>query len=262
MFPHQSIVGRLISQVLIVICLLILILPLAMIVATSLQGEGVANYVIVLTTTPFAQFLWNSVVVSFSTVAIVLVCGILAAYAVVVLRPRGAKIAMAAILAGMSLPAIALIVPLYSVVQRMGLLNTYTAVIVPLAAISIPFGALVGANYIRGLPIELYEAARLDGAGDFRFFWSVLLPICRPILAVIAIFTFLAAWNEYLLPLIFIQDTDLQVLTQVPTYFQSQRLVDTPKVFAANVLISLPIVVAYLLMQGSFRRGMSAGALK
>lgn len=262
MFQHQTLRGRVVSQILIVICLLILVLPLGMILLTSLQGEGAANYVVVLTSTPFALFLWNSVVVSFVTVFIVLACAILAAYGVVILRPRGAGFAMAAILAGMSLPAIALIVPLYSVVQRLGLLNTYWAVIIPLAAISIPFGALVGANYIRGLPIELYEAARLDGAGDFRFFWSILLPICRPILAVIAIFTFLAAWNEYLLPLIFIQDTDLQVLTQVPTYFQSQRLVDTPKVFAANVLISLPIVLAYLLMQGMFRRGMSAGALK
>jgi raffinose/stachyose/melibiose transport system permease protein len=262
MFQHQTLRGRVISQVLVVICLLILVLPLGMILLTSLQGEGATNYVAVLTTTPFALFLWNSVVVSVCTVAIVLVSAILAAYGIVILRPRGARAAMVVILAGMSLPAIALIVPLYSVVQRLGLLNTYWAVVIPLAAISIPFGALVGANYIRGLPIELYEAARLDGAGDFRFFWSILLPICRPILAVIAIFTFLAAWNEYLLPLIFIQDTDLQVLTQVPTYFQSQRLVDTPKVFAANVLISLPIVLAYLLMQGMFRRGMSAGALK
>lgn len=88
------------------------------------------------------------------------------------------------------------------------------------------------------------------------------MPICRPILSVVAIFTFLAAWNEYLLPLLFIQSTDLQVLTQVPTYFQSERLVDTPKIFAANILISLPVVVVFVVLQKTFRTGISAGAVK
>ena len=134
--------------------------------------------------------------------------------------------------------------------------------IVPLTVISIPFGVLVGSNYIRAIPIELYEAGRLDGANDWQFFWRILVPVCRPIISVIAIFTFLAAWNEYLLPLLFIQSTDLQVLTQVPTYFQSERLVDTPKIFAANILISLPIVAAYIALQKSFRSGMSSGVVK
>lgn len=262
MFQHQKIMGRIVSQILIVVAIALLVAPLAMIVATSVQGEGIENYVLVISTTPFLTFLLNSVIVAATTVALVLVCSISAAYAIATLRPRGASVAMVLILGGMALPGIALVVPLYYVMQVLGLLNTYWAVIVPLTAISIPFGALVATNYVRGLPIEMYEAARVDGASSWTFFIRILIPMCRPILAVIAIFTFLAAWNEYTLPLIFIQNTDLQVLTQVLTYFQSQRLVDTPKVFAASVLISLPIVLAYVLMQRLFRQGMAAGAIK
>jgi raffinose/stachyose/melibiose transport system permease protein len=262
MFQHQTLFGRVISQIMVLIALALLIAPLAMIVQTSLQGEGADNYVIVVSTTPFLRFLLNSIVITGVTVLLVLICSISSAYAIATLRPRGSRLAMVLILAGMALPGIALIVPLFYVIQALGLLNTYWAVIVPLTAISIPFGALVATNYIRALPVELYEAARIDGASNWTYFVRILIPVARPIIAVIAIFTFLAAWNEYALPLIFIQNTDLQVLTQVPTYFQSQRLVDTPKIFAAGVLISLPIVLAYVLMQRLFREGMSAGAIK
>ncbi|AQX78940.1 hypothetical protein BWO91_02035 [Plantibacter flavus] len=262
MFSHQRIAGRIISQGLVIIALALLIAPLVMIVVTSVQGQGLDNYLVVVSTTPFLRFLLNSVIVSVSTVVLVLVCSIATAYAVATLRPRGSSVAMVLILGGMTLPGIALVVPLFYAAQLLGFLNTYWAVIVPLTAISIPFGALVATNYVRGLPVELYEAARVDGASNWTYFVRILIPLARPILAVVAIFTFLSAWNEYLLPLILVQNTDLQVLTQVPTYFQSQRLVDTPKIFAASVLISLPVVLAYVLMQRLFRQGMSAGALK
>lgn len=262
MFQFQKLPGRIISQILVVIALVALAVPLALIVAESLDGEGIRNYGVVLSTTPFLQFMLNSVIVSVSTVLLVMFLALSAAYCFGILRPRGSTLGAVIILTGLALPAIALVVPLYFVIQSLGLLDTYWSVIIPLTVISIPFGVLVGTNYIRGLPAELYEAGRLDGANSWQFFWQILVPICRPILSVIAIFTFLAAWNEYLLPLLFIQSTDLQVLTQVPTYFQSERLVDTPKVFAANILISIPIVAVFIALQKTFRAGLSAGAVK
>jgi raffinose/stachyose/melibiose transport system permease protein len=262
MFQFQKLPGRIISQLLVVIALVALAIPLALIVAESLDGEGIRNYGVVLSTTPFLQFMLNSVIVSVSTVLLVMFLALSAAYCFGILRPRGSTLGAVIILTGLALPAIALVVPLYFVIQSLGLLDTYWSVIIPLTVISIPFGVLVGTNYIRGLPAELYEAGRLDGANSWQFFWQILVPICRPILSVIAIFTFLAAWNEYLLPLLFIQSTDLQVLTQVPTYFQSERLVDTPKVFAANILISIPIVAVFIALQKTFRAGLSAGAVK
>jgi raffinose/stachyose/melibiose transport system permease protein len=262
MFIGQSLAGRIVSQVLVVLAILVCLLPLLLIVRESVKGQGFANYTIVIETTPFLRFLLNSTIISVTTVAIVLVTALGAAYATALLRPRLSGLLTVLLLAGLTMPAIALVVPVFSLVQSVGLFDTYWAVIIPLTALSIPFGVLVGGNYIRSVPYEIYEASKLDGAGTFRFLVSVLLPICRPIVAVITIFTFLAAWNEYLLPLLFLQDVDLKVVTQVPTYFQSQRLVDTPKVFAANVLISIPIVVVYLLLQRTFRKGLAAGAVK
>lgn len=262
MFQLQRRAGRILSQVLVLVALVAFLVPLVLIVSESLTGEGLTNYSLVLSTTPFPRFFANSVLVSVSTVVLVLALSLGAAYCFSVLKPRGSGVATVVILAGLALPAIALVVPLYFTVQALGLLDTYWSVIIPMTAISIPFGVLVGSNYIRGLPVEIFEAAKLDGADSWQFFWQILLPICRPILTVIAMFTFLAAWNEYLLPLLFIQSTDLQVLTQVPTYFQSERLVDTPKVFAASILISLPIVVVFVALQKTFRAGLSAGAVK
>lgn len=262
MFMFQSRLSRLVSQLVLVVATGLLALPLAMIVSVSMQGEGPVNYLRVIDGTPFVRFFANSVLISVSTVAVVTLTATMAAFATVALRPRGHRFAQWLLISGLALPAVALVVPLFYVVQAVGLLNTYWAVVIPLVAISLPFGVLVASNYISALPVEVHEAAKIDGATDWQYFWQVLLPMCRPILAVVVIFTFLSSWNEYLLPLLFIQDTDMQVLTQVPTYFQSQRLVDTPKIFAANVLISLPIIAVYIALQGTFQRGLSAGAIK
>ncbi len=262
MFDKQGPVARAASQTMVLVAIVVLVAPLFLIVRMSVGGEGPANYLRVLSTTPFLRFLINSAVVALTTVLLVLVLAVCAAYSLARLRPRGSGVLSGLIMAGLTVPAIALVVPIYSLVDRAGLFDTYWAVIVPLTALSIPFGVLVGSNYIRAIPREVFEAAMLDGASDLRILVSVVVPISRPILSVIAVFTFLAAWNEYLLPLLFLQDVDLKVVTQIPTYFQSQRLVDTPKIFAANVLISVPIVLFYLFLQNTFRKGLSSGAVK
>lgn len=262
MFDKQGPVARAASQTMVLVAIVVLVAPLFLIVRMSVGGEGPANYLRVLSTTPFLRFLINSAVVALTTVLLVLVLAVSAAYSLARLRPRGSGVLSGLIMAGLTVPAIALVVPIYSLVDRAGLFDTYWAVIVPLTALSIPFGVLVGSNYIRAIPREVFEAAMLDGASDLRILVSVVVPISRPILSVIAVFTFLAAWNEYLLPLLFLQDVDLKVVTQIPTYFQSQRLVDTPKIFAANVLISVPIILFYLFLQNTFRKGLSSGAVK
>lgn len=262
MFFRQSRGGIILSQALVVISLALLLLPLGLIVGKSLQTEGISNYVAVIQRTPFLTFIRNSIVVSTITVALVLLLVLAGAYAVEVVRPRGASFLKLAILAGLTLPGIAIVVPLFNLAQLFGLVDTLWAVIIPLIAISIPFGFLLAGNYMRELPPEIREAAMLDGVGHWRYLVSIMLPICRPILAVIAVFTFLAAWNEYVLPLIFLQNPDLQVATQLPSYFQAERRVDMPKVFAANVLISIPIILLYLSLQRLFRQGMASGSVK
>lgn len=262
MFFRQRLRGIVLSQILVIFALAILLLPLGLIIGKSLEAGGAANYLAVIQQTPFLTFMQNSLIISVVTVTAVVVLVLCAAYALEVLRPAGSAFLKLAILAGLTLPGIAIIVPLYSLAQLFGLVDTLWAVIVPLTAIAIPFGVLLAGNYMRELPPEIHEAARLDGASHWRYLVSIMLPLCRPILAVVAVFTFLAAWNEYVLPLIFLQDTDLQVATQLPGYFQGDRKVNLPKVFAANVLISLPIVLVYVCLQRLFRQGMATGSLK
>ena len=215
-----------------------------------------------MSTTPFVRFILNSLFIALVTVVVVAALALAAAFGLEYLRPRGSWLLKLLILGGLTMPVVALVVPLFALFDELKLINTYWAVIIPMIAVSLPFGFLLTSNYIRGLPVEMFEAAKLDGAGPWRFFISILLPISRPILFVVAIFTFLSASNEYTLPLLFLQDVDIKAVTQVPTYFQSEHLIDLPKVFAASVLISIPVVLLYIVLQSQFRRGLAGGSIK
>ncbi|MGC3953553.1 MAG: carbohydrate ABC transporter permease [Propionicimonas sp.] len=238
-------------------------LPLIWIVAISFEGAGaVANYSAVITRTPFLQFLINSVAMSAGTVAVVFVCTMLAGYALGKLHFAGRELLFRAIVAGMMLPVIALIVPIYMLVKQAQLFNNFLAVIIPLCTVILPMTILLTRNYIQSLPEELMDAAKLDGATSFGTLIRVVMPLSRPIVAVIVVWSFLNAWNEFLLPLLFLQQESLQAITQIPTYFTATYGSDVPKIFAALVLMCLPIVVTYLAFQKFFERGLTAGALK
>ena len=263
MFGRTRLRERIIIQVLATVIAIPFAFPLVAIVAKSFEGQGpAANYLAVLTKTPFLRFMLNSLIISGGTVALVFVCTMLAAFAFSKLRFRGRDTLFVVVLGGLVLPAIALIVPIFTIVLRLGLLNTYVAVILPLAAITIPFTVLVTRNFLDGVPDEILEAAKIDGASSFTTLLRVVLPLAKPIIAVVLVWTFLQSWNEFFLPLLLLQSTEMQAITQVPLYFTSEYGSDTPKIFASLVLLSLPVVVAYLSMQRFFERGLTAGAVK
>lgn len=263
MFGRPTAKSRIIYQILATIMVLPFALPLIWIVMISFEGQGaVKNYTAVVTQTPFLQFIINSVIISAGTVAAVFVCTMLAAYALSKMRFVGRELIYGAIIGGLMLPAIALIVPLFNMVKATGLFNNHLAVILPLTAVLLPMTVLLTRNYMLGIPDELIESARLDGANSFGILIRLIAPLSRPIAAVVVVWSFLNSWNEFLLPLLFLQDTKLQVVTQVPTYFTSTYGSDVPKIFAALVMMCLPIVITYLAFQRFFERGLTAGALK
>jgi multiple sugar transport system permease protein/raffinose/stachyose/melibiose transport system permease protein len=143
-----------------------------------------------------------------------------------------------------------------------GLFNTYWAVILPLAALQVPFAVLLTRNFINGLPDEMFEAARVDGASSFGGFIHLVIPLTKPIAAAVLIFTLIGAWNDYLMPLVFLQSQDMQTITLVPQFFVGEFSNDQTKILASAVLTAIPEVVAYLCLQGLFERGLSAGAIK
>lgn len=237
--------------------------PLMMIVATSFAGEGAAaNYAAVLQRTPFLRYAVNSLVISVLTVAIVYVTTMLAGYGLTKLGLRGKDLIYGAILVGLVLPVLTIIVPIFITVQRLGLFSNPLAVVVPLSAVLLPFTLTLAKGYLDDLPDEILEAARVDGATTFGALLRIVIPLSGPISAVVVVWAFLQAWNEFFLPLLVMQHEDSRVITQIPAFFTSQYGSDVPKIFAALVLMSLPVTIAYLVAQRSFQQGLTAGAVK
>lgn len=263
MFGRMTRTKRIVLQILTTLLVLPFAFPLFTIISRSGDGAGFAeNYRVVLTETPILRFALNSAVISGGTIALVYLCTMAAAYAFSKLTFPGRQALFLLLLGGLVLPSIALIVPLFAIVRSLDLFNNYLAVILPLTATITPFTLLLAKNYLDGVPTELLEAAKLDGAGEFQAMLRIVLPLAKPISAVVIVWTFLQSWNEFFLPLLMMQRADMQAITQVPTYFSSMYGSDVPKIFAAIVVISFPVAVMYLLFQRYFERGLTAGALK
>ena len=263
MLDNVSRRARIIAQIGATILVVPFLLPLIAIVSTSFQGAGwVENYGAVLTRTPLLQSTLNSLIISAGVILLVYVCTMLAGFAFAKMQFAGKSLVFNAILVGLVLPTIALIVPLFIFVQTLGLFNNYLAVIIPLATTVIPFTLLLTRNFLAGIPDEVLEAAKLDGCTDFGTLVRIVIPLSKPITAVVVVWAFLQGWNEFFLPLLFLQDQQMQTVTTIPLYFTSTYGSDQPKIFAALVLICLPVVIAYLALQKFFEKGISAGAIK
>lgn len=178
------------------------------------------------------------------------------------LRIFGREVYFWMLLACLTLPEVVLLAPLFTTKQKLNLYNTYWAVVFPLAALQIPFAVLLTRNFIKGLPDELFESIRVDGAGPVRTFRHLVIPLTRPIAAAVIIFTLIAAWNDYLMPLVFMQATSMQTITLVPQFFVGEFNDDQTKILASAVVTAIPEIVAYLALQRLFERGLTAGAVK
>jgi multiple sugar transport system permease protein/raffinose/stachyose/melibiose transport system permease protein len=228
----------------------------------SLAGQGFHNYTAVLAVPGLARFFVNSVVISVSVIVLVYAVTMMAAFGFAKLHIPFREVYFWLLLACLTLPEVVLLAPLFATAIRLGTYNTYWSVILPLAALQVPFAVLLTRNFINGLPDELFEAARVDGASSFRGFIYLVIPLTRPIAAAVFIFTLIAAWNDYLMPLVFLQTTDMQTITLVPSFFVGEFSNDQTKILASAVITAIPEIVAYLCLQGLFERGLSAGAIK
>jgi ABC-type glycerol-3-phosphate transport system permease component len=254
--------GRIALQVLVTLFVVPFVFPLAVMVDVSLGGERLGNYSAVLRLPQLPLFFRNSLLIAVSTVVVTYACAMLSSFAFAKLRMRGKEFLFYALLVALTMPSAALTVPLFTVMQNLGALDTFWSVILPLAALAVPLNVMLARSFIAGLPDELLEAARLDGCGPWRILSHVILPLTKPISAVIVVWTFVGAWNEYLLPLLFLQSPETQVVTQLPQFFSSEYGQDQTKIIAGTVVIALPTVVVYLALQRLFERGLTAGAFK
>lgn len=250
------------QQIVLTALALAFLLPLLIAARVSLQGDGFGNYLTVIQQPLIPRFFINSVVVTAATIAIVYLITSLAGYAFSKLRFRGKEFLFLAVLVGLMIPSVALIVPLFFTVVRLQLLDNYLALILPYTALALPFTLLLMRNFVDGLPDEMIDAARVDGCNSLATWWYIIVPLTKPISMVVVIWTFLFSWNEYFLPLLFMQQESMQLVTQAPQFFYAQYTQDTGKIFAALILIALPVMVAYLSLQRYFQEGMVSGAGK
>jgi len=257
-----------VTHALLVIAAVIATVPLVAIVVTSLKSTDgsldLANYVKAWKQGGFASALASSALVAVTVVIVTAAVSCLAGYAFSHMRVPGGKLILGLLLIGLVLPYEVTVLPLYRMLAGWGLVDTYWALILPQIGLSVPLGVLWMRSFFAAVPVELLEAARIDGAARFRILRSILMPIAWPAVATLATILFLFTWNEFLLALILVpQNQAVQTAPLSLSFFSGAEHGAQPNVTAAAaVLVALPIVIIYVVLQRRLITGLTEGAVK
>jgi multiple sugar transport system permease protein len=219
-----------------------------------------ANYRELFANHAAGRYMLNSALVATIATVISLVLNTMAGYAFAKLRFAGRDRLFKALLGALVIPGQVTMIPLFALVKSMGLVSTYGGVIVPsLASI---FGIFLVRQYALSLPDELLEAARIDGASEARIFFSIVMPLLRPILVTLAILTFLATWNDFMWPLIVLTEQKLHTLPVALAGLSREHVQDNELMMAGAVITVLPVLALFLAMQRYYIAGILAGGVK
>lgn len=222
------------------------------------------NYVSAWTTASIGTYFVNTVIVVGCALAIVMLLGSMCAYYLARYEFKGSKIIYYLMLAGLTFPIFLAVVPLFQTLRSFGLLNTFPGLIITYVAFALPFTVFFLYAFFRTLPQEIAEAAMIDGAGPWRIFFTIMLPMAKPGIASVAIFNFLGLWNQFLLPIALNTNTANYVLSQGMASFASQAgyAVNFGALFAAVVITVLPVLVTYIIFQRQLQGSVQTGMLK
>lgn len=228
---------------------------------TSLNFD---NYVSAWTTASIGTYFFNTVIVVASALVIVMILGAMCAYVLARYEFKGSRFIYYAMLAGLTFPIFLAVVPLFLTLRNFGLLNTLPGLIITYVAFALPFTVFFLYAFFKALPQEVAEAAALDGAGPWRIFFQIMLPMARPGMASVAIFNFLGLWNQFLLPVALNTKSNNYVLSQGMASFASQAgySVNFGALFAAVVITVLPVLATYIVFQRQLQGSVSPGLLK
>jgi len=210
----------------------------------------------------FNIYFKNSVIISTIDALAMISIATMAAYAFVFIRFPGSNLLLPLFLAGLMVPVTALILPLYAIMNSFDLINTHFGVILADLSLALPFFIFIGRAYFLSIPSELRDAARVDGAGEFRIFWNVMFPLAKPVIITTALLEFLWSWNDLLLRLVFLTKDSLRTLTVGLLFFQGLHTRDVGGNAAAALILAGPIIVLFLIFQRQFIQGLTKGAIK
>lgn len=210
----------------------------------------------------FANLFVNSMVFTGASMGLASMVASLAAFAVVRRLTRSSGLVFLVLAAGIFLPLQLAIIPQFRVLKDLGLIDTYAGVVLVYVATSIPFGVFLMAAFMKKVPSEIAEAAIIDGAGYFRLFWSVYLPLVRPAIGTFLLLQGVQVWNDYLVPLLLLTDPSKRTLTTGILVFKQQYLAQWGNIMAGVLIMSVPVIVAFILAQRSFAQGLYSGSAK
>jgi N-acetylglucosamine transport system permease protein len=222
------------------------------------------NYVHAWTDAGIRQFFLNTVIVVGVALVLVMSLGSMCAYVLARFKFPGARFIYYLMLAGLTFPIFLAIVPLFFILKNIELINTLPGLIMVYVAFALPFTVFFLYAFFKTLPDDVYEAALIDGAGEWRAFFRIMLPMARPGMAAVAIFNFLGLWNQFLLPVALNTDPSRYVLTQGMAEFASQAgyAVDFGALFAAVVITVVPVLIVYVIFQRRLEGSVSRGTFR
>jgi len=220
------------------------------------------NYRRVLFASNVPRYFLNSLVISAGSTGLALGLALFAAYGFARFRFPGRRSSLAFVMAGQLLPTAAIIVPLFMALRALGLVNTYLGLILVYTILTLPLSVWMLSGYIRAVPVELEEAATIDGASRLGVLFRITLPLCVPGIAAVVVYAFVTTWNEFIFALVFAQDSHVKTLPIGLAEFTSEFTTDWGAVMAASMVMTVPVVVAFLALQRAFIGGLTAGAVK
>jgi N-acetylglucosamine transport system permease protein len=222
------------------------------------------NYAHAWTDAGIRQFFLNTVIVVSVALVLVMLLGAMCAYVLARFTFPGSRSIYYLMLAGLTFPIFLAIVPLFFILKNIGLINTLPGLIMVYVAFALPFTVFFLYAFFRTLPDDVYEAALIDGAGEWKTFFRIMLPMARPGMAAVAIFNFLGLWNQFLLPVALNTDQSKYVLTQGMASFASQAgyAVDFGALFAAVVITVVPVLIVYVIFQRRLEGSVSRGTFR
>lgn len=210
----------------------------------------------------FGRMTLNSLIVCLSAMVICVAFACLAGYGVTRFRFKGRKQLMSFLLITQMFPGVMLVVPFYAVLSKYHLVNSLFGLVVVYAATNIAFSTWMIVSYFKTIPLELDEAARVDGASSFRIFWNIILPLIVPGIAAVAMFVLFNGWNEYMFSSVLVSKDELKTLTVGIISLNSQYQIKWNDLMAASSISSLPLVILFVSFQKYFIAGMTGGAVK
>ncbi len=262
--------------ILLVTALVIAIFPLLMVLLASVKTrtdlargplaiptEWVwSNFAAAWTQAQFGRYFINSMIVTTSVVVAASVLSVLAGYAFGRMRFPFQRTLAVIFLLGLIAPPEAFIIPLWQNLRVVGLIDTYWALILPSTALSLSFGIFWMGSYFAELPSELFDAAKVDGAGSWDLLWRVAVPIARPAIMVMVVLFFVWIWNDFLIPLVLVSSNEYRTLPVGLALLQGKYYADVPLISAAASIVAIPTILVFLLFQRQFVRGITGGSVK